>query len=196
MLNLRTNKTMIKLKSNGCILLMVLLGAGGCNSTIETNGKIEKLTVGLNHYEIFKLDKKDSLEFIPPPPPPFLGNISNVNVFESGHKRVYFYVFKSKEMICGYVGENEEYNFEVYNSELKDLRSDFVKELDRKNMDSFVYYTLRSGSTTLKPMFSIGIIADTSENDLLLELVNKLYQNSYNNVWKIRRVNKKENSLL
>src|SRR5690606_17120276 len=125
---------------------------------------------------VFKLDKKDSLEFLPPPPPPFEGNMSNVNVFEAKNGFVYFYVFKTKESVCGYASENEKYKFEVYNPELKALEEEDIKSLTDKNIDSFIYNTLNTGSQISKPMFSIGIQTETSTSYLLKQLVNQLYQ--------------------
>jgi len=154
---------------------------------------INELNIGLSYLDILKADKKDSVQYYPPPPPPFEEEIANNNLIESEDGKIYFYSFPKKQPLCGYMTENGKYKFELYLPDLDTLKANELQLLDTNNLESFLQRIINSD----KPVYlAIGLQKEKSTNKVLIEIINKLYKNSQNNVWKIRYLTSKEKELL
>ena len=177
------------------IILFLLLSISiSCNT--ERTEKIfsfNELYVGLNSFEVFKMHKKDSLKYIPPPSPVFDQEIANNNIIESNDGRIYLYSFPMKERGCGGVRDGDEHVVEWFMSNLDTLKPNNLKLLNSNNIDSVIQ---QLGTNKDGIFASIGIQSDSTDNELLIKLANLLYHHSVKNVWKVRRINNKEKALL
>jgi len=125
--------------------------------------------------------------------PPFEEEIANNNLIESEDGKIYFYSFPKKQPLCGYMTENGKYKFELYLPDLDTLKANELQLLDTNNLESFLQRIINSD----KPVYlAIGLQKEKSTNKVLIEIINKLYKNSQNNVWKIRYLTSKEKELL
>jgi len=162
----------------------------------EKKFALNALYTGLNNFEAFKLDKRDSLKFIPPPPPPFQEEIGVNNIIENLDGRIYLYSFSLKNVARSCIREDdyEESVYEIFMDDLDTLQARNLKELTYDNIDSIIaqfHFAKEMGI-----FVSIGLQNDSTSNQLLVNFVNKLYHDSKNNVWKVRRINNKEEKLL
>jgi hypothetical protein len=174
--------------------IVFLLAFTSCNfGKSEKLFSIKELYIGLSNLDVFKADKGDSVKYLSPPPPPFEGEIANNNIIESPNGKVYFYSFPTKQPLCGHMTENGKFKFELYLSDLDTLKANELQLIDTSNLEK----ALQSIIFSNKPVYlAIGLQKDTCQNKILVSIINKLYKNSPNNVWKIRKVLNKEKELL
>ncbi len=82
---------------------------------------------------------------------------------------------------------------ELYYPELDSLKRGNLQIVNENNLNN----VLDSIKRIKKSAFvSIGLQKDSSKNKILLKITNRLYQNSYNNVWKVRILDPKEKNIL
>lgn len=176
------------------LLLFILTLAAGCKDKKPDSAfSFNELQIGLTSYDAFKEEKKDSLAFVAPPTPPFGEIIANNNIIESTDGKVYFYAFKKKEPVCGFMTYGGKYTFEIYKQNLDTLNAHNLQLVDEGNLNDILNKITKSE----KPVaISVGLQHQKSDNKIILQLVSKLYQNTYNNVWKVRELQPKERELL
>ncbi len=166
----------------------------GCSNKAEKQlFSIDRLYLGFTSYHAFLSEKKDSAKYFPPPAPPFTEEIANNNIIEAVDGRIFFYSFPRKEPLCGYMTEGGKYVFEAYLPDLERLSFKSLILVDANNIDSIIQQI----TTGEKPhCLSIGLQQDSSTNVTLVNLTTRLYRNSVNNVWKVRKIDRREQALL
>jgi len=175
------------------IIILTFCAIGGCRRTTSEKrpAGLDKIYVGLNAPELYKQEKKDSFKYLSPPPPPPKENIANNAFIESKDGRVFFYTFPKRPPLCGYVLQDD--TVELYQQDLDTLTLQGLTLVDSTNFGSIVELIIAEE----QPVFiAIGIQQDTSTNQMLSRIVDTLYHNSHNNIWKVRKTNATEDTLL
>ena len=161
----------------------------GCKS--NTENVITSIHQGLDSYKIFKIHKKDSLSYIPPPLPVFHQNITSNNIIEAPNGDFYYYSFSVKDNLCGLIN-NKNVVPEYYYADFTKLTSENLQKLDNRSLAIITKSILTSNKYI---ELSIGIQNNCSNNPLVLYIIN-LLQTNYNSAWKVRALLPGEQHLL
>lgn len=127
-------------------------------------------------------------------PPVMDADILDKNIIEAPDGKVYAYFFPKKSiMLCGFMNEGGKYKTEIYRPDLDSLKPSQLTLIDSNNC---VTIAKRLITGEAHNHVSIGIQHDSSKNPILLDLVNKMYSNSYTTSWRVRKTLPKENEVL
>lgn len=174
--------------------LLIILALSGCNEhkSLVEPFSIKELHPGLTQLDIYRINEKDT-SYDNPPPPPMKETLTFNNIIEAKDGRVYYYSFPAK-LLCGYMMEGNPAEWGLHDLDTMTVAG--LHLVDSASINKVIQEISGNSIQNRSVPLIIGIQGVSSENKVLLQLINTFYKNIPKAVWKVRELNNKEKQLL